>query len=136
MARSKSFFFNTGHFLQLYEAIFIDAINATGNAGQSAILNEIYETSAVIAAGFRTRPGPNTCRALFLVCSNPDKYVAVKYILEEIAGKVPEAWDDSQAGDNKGQKMYLSIAPEDFIDTPPSSNAMMNGLRSGLFAKR
>lgn len=131
-------YFNIEHFLTLVDAIFTDAINATGNAGQIAILQEIYEVSVPFLANIaqaRKKPSRSVLKSLFVLSSSPEKYLAVSEILEEVTIKIGDAWDDSYAGDSSGQTLYLSIGPQELVDTPPSTNALMYGFRASFYGR-
>jgi hypothetical protein len=130
--------FHTDHFVSLVDGIFTDAVNATGNAGQVAILNEIYENSVPVLielAELGRKPNKTILRSLFVVSSSPEKYNAVSDTLLEVIEKMGKAWDDAYAGDSQGQKLYLEYSAGEFINTPPSANALMYGFRASFYGR-
>ena len=130
--------FHTGHFVELADGIFTDAINATGNAGQVAILDEIYQNSIPILVEFAEagrKPSKTIYKSLFVLSSSPEKYNAVSQILLEVAEKLSKAWDDAYAGDNAGEALYLEYNAGEFINTPPSANALMYGFRASFYGR-
>lgn len=134
----KKGFFHTEHFISLCDGIFVDAINATGNAGQIAILNEIYEKAIpilVTLSELGRKPSKTVLKSLFVVASSPEKYNAVSEILLEVAIKIGKAWDDAYAGDSQGQAMFLQTEAGDYINTPPSANALMYGFRASFYGR-
>lgn len=135
MVKKKEGFFNAAHYESLIQSAFQNAINKTGNAGQIAILEELYEISgpALLKAGqLKRRPGRSVNRNIMAISISPEKYDAVDLIVEEIADQISQAWDDSYAGDNLGDKLYLQLGPDDFITTVPSSAASLFGFRAKL----
>ena len=121
--KKKQGYFHAGHFASLIEGIFQDAINAVGNAGQKAIMLELFENSAqaiLNAAQLKQRPGKRIYESIMALSIRQDKYNAADEIVKEIAEKLAQAWDDAYAGDSVGSKMFQQLSPEDFIDTPPS----------------
>lgn len=121
--RKKQGYFHAGHYAALMEGIFQDAINAVGNAGQRAIMLELFDNSSqpiLNAVQLKRRPGKRVYESIMALSISDDKYNAVDEIVKEIAEKLAQAWDDAYAGDSMGSKMFQQLTPEDFIDTPPS----------------
>jgi len=137
--RKKQGYFHAGHFASLMEGIFQDAINAVGNAGQKAIMLELFENSAqaiLNVVQLKQRPGRTIYESIMALSIRDDKYNAVDEIVKEIAEKLAEAWDDSYAGDSIGSKMFQQLTPEDFIDTPPSLASNFAQIRIKLLGGR
>ncbi len=124
-------------FLNLAEAIFENAINAVGNVGQAFILVELQEGSlgpmAFILAGNRKQPPRSFFRSLFITVIGPEKYNAVRIIIEEMIDQLVEAWDDSSLQDDRNQvKTFLNITPEEFMTNFPSPTASMWAARARM----
>jgi hypothetical protein len=125
------------HFLILAEAIFENAINAVGNAGQASILVELQEGSlepmAKILAGKSEQPPRSFFRSLFVVVIGGEKYEAIKIIIEEMIDQLVEAWDDATLQDRRQKiKMFLKTQPEDYMTNAPSLNGQMWAARARI----
>lgn len=139
MAKKKEGFFHEGHYASLIQGIFQNAINKVGNAGQIAILEELFENSfgALVKAGqLKRRPGRGTNKSIMAISISSEKYDAVDIIVEEMADQISQAWDDSYAGDGISEKLFLKLSPDNFITTVPSSAASMYGFRATLINGR
>jgi hypothetical protein len=124
-------------FLNLAEAIFENAINAVGNVGQAFILVELQEGSlepmAFILAGNRRQPPKSFFTNLFITVIGPEKYNAVKIIIEEMIEQLVEAWDDSTLQDSRNEiKLFLKTSPEDYMTNAPSATASMYAGRARM----
>lgn len=128
MKTSFGGWFHTSHFVQLVNDAFTNAINQTSNAGQIAILNEILnngiEPLIKLASSSKRKPSPSIMRSFFVIVVGPEKANAVENITKDLAIQIIQAWDDATAGDGVRDKMYLNIAPGQFITTVPSTNAL------------
>lgn len=130
--KKKEGYWSVGHFTTLVEAIFQDAINAVGNVGQKAIMIELFQNSVpgiVEISSRKMKPSKSIYKSVMALSIRQDKYEAVDLIIDEIAEKLPTAWDDSYAGDGEDQKLFNRLGPDDFIDTPPSPASGMTTLR-------
>lgn len=139
MAKKKEGFFHEGHYASLIQGIFQNAINKVGNAGQIAILEELFENSfdALVKAGqLKRRPGRGTNRSIMAISLSTDKYDAVDEIVDVMADEISQAWDDSYAGDGINEKLFLKLGPDNFITTVPSSAASLYGFRATLINGR
>jgi hypothetical protein len=125
--------FHTDHYVELLNGIFDNAISQVSNAGQVAILNELYnhiQPPMVKIASIGRKPNKTTHKAVFVLIIGGDKYNAVKNILEEIATDMVTAWDDAMGGDGAGMKMYLSLGANTFKTAIPSLASMRYGQRA------
>lgn len=139
MAKKKEGFFHPEHYASLIQGIFQNAINKVGNAGQVAILEELFENSfdALVKAGqLQRRPGRGINRSIMAISLSADKYDAVDEIIDVMADEITQAWDDSYAGDGISEKLFLKLSPDNFITTVPSSAASMYGFRATLINGR
>lgn len=137
MSKSQPYF-SAEYFVELETAIFQNAISATGNPGQIAILQEMYEDSqeAIITVAAKgRRPSRMLFKSILLLASSAEKYNAVSEICEVIAQQLTEAWDDANGGDATNNKLYMDLGPDYFKTNIPSMNAIMYGLRAGLMRK-
>jgi hypothetical protein len=135
MARKKKGYFNGNHFAALLASIFQNALNKVGNAGQVAIIEELFEKSYVPLqkiANLRRRPSPSIYKSVMAVSISRDKYDAIDEIIAEMADQISYAWDDSYAGDNIGDKLFMKLSPADFIVDPPSVAASTYGYRARM----
>lgn len=139
MAKKKEGFFHEAHYAALIQGIFQDAVNKVGNAGQVAILEELFQNSfsALVKAGeLQRRPGKGTNRSIMAISISAEKFNAVDEIVEEMADQITQAWDDSYAGDGISEKLFLALTPENFITTIPSNAASMYGFRAAMINGR
>lgn len=137
MSKSQPYF-SAEYFVELETAIFQNAILATGNPGQIAILQEMYEDSQealITVAAKGRRPSRILFKSIMVLSTSPEKFNAVSEICEVMAQQLVEAWDDANGGDGKNNKLYMDLGPDYFKTNTPSMNAIMYGLRAGLMRK-
>lgn len=131
-------YFNQSYFGELVNSIFQDSIDATGNAGQVAILEQMYENSidAILQiSSIGRRPNKTIYKSAMLLGSSPEKFNAVSIICEEIAEKLCKAWDDAMGGDASGIKLYMDLGPDYFNTNTPTMNALQYGLRASMIMR-
>lgn len=131
-------YFNAMYYASLVNEIFKDAIDATGNAGQVAILEQMYTNSIdaiMTISGIGRKPNKTVFKSAMLLGSSPEKFNAVSQICEEIATKLCEAWDDANGGDSKGIKLYMDLGPDYFNTNTPTMNALQYGLRASMIMR-
>ena len=134
MGKSKPYF-NEEHFRSLAQAIFQNAINATGNAGQIAILEQMYENcidTFVKISSIGRKPSRSVWQSAMVLGSSPEKYSAVSEIALEISEGLGFAWDDANGGDAKNIKLYLDLGPDYFQTNVPTTNALTYGMRARM----
>jgi hypothetical protein len=116
------------HFKYLLQAIFQNAINQTGNPGQIAILDQLYERTEIVfeqILAYGKQVTPSIVKSVIVLAIGTEKANAISIIIDEMADQIPIAWDDSVLYDqNVSSKLFLKFRSDDFLTAALSTNAL------------
>lgn len=116
------------HFAYLLEAIFQNAINQTGNPGQLAILDQLYERTQEVfqqLLAYGQRLTASVVKSVIVLAIGTEKSNAISIIIDEMADLIVQAWDDSVLSDqNQSTKLFLKTTADDYLKASASVNAL------------
>lgn len=116
------------HFRYLLQAIFENAVNQTGNPGQIAILDQLFERTEEVfmqLVSYGQRLTSSVVKSVIVVAIGSEKANAISIIIDEMADQIVQAWDDSVLQDqNVGTKLFLKTSADSYLTAATSANAL------------
>jgi hypothetical protein len=122
------------HFKYLLQAIFQNAVNQTGNPGQIAILDQLYERTEEVfesLLSYGQQLTASIVKSVIVLAIGTEKANAISIIIDEMSDLIVQAWDDSVLYDkNVSSKLFLKTRADDYLTASLSSNALNYGYRA------
>lgn len=126
------------HFQNLLQAIFLNGINLTSNAGQVAILEENYEKTSEVFQNlmqYGKQITVSIVKAVAVVSIGSEKFNAIENIYEVMAEQIVQAWDDSIVSDQRTTvRLFNKTDAGDYLVNSASENALRYGYRAKLIS--